>query len=384
MSSVVPVDYADDDARGGGRGPLVLEDAGGPATDAAPAAAAAAASPSRRRQMLDRMEEKKAAARVQMDLFAQLAEKRKADLMAKKGRAKAALKVKKAELKVLAKQKKAQLKVRKAELKKLAIAKRKRLRELKEQARLELIKVRAMEPGERKEYLAARKARAKELAAKRKAMLRAEMERVKAEKRAQYCFTAVPEPRRHVDPPTGKTVTDAVWGVLDAPLTWFQACAWGDREFIAEAVARTAMEGGADVDDVDGRGMSGLLHACSCASTRNRERAVELLLHLRANVNLQSHPGGSTALMLAAKHGHARVCAALMANGADPLLRDRDGRTAADVARMYRQVKCVYAVEEAIAAPSLLGSAAYQLRRLGYRARYLAEKVHFQMLMITS
>ena len=379
-SAVVPVD--NDDPLG--RGTLALEDLG-PATAGAAPVQANAASPSRRAQMMKRVEAKKAAAKEQMDLFAQLAEKRKADLVAKKARAKAALKVKKMELKEQAKKRKAELKVKRAELKKLAAAKRARLRQLKEEAKAELVKVRAMEPAERKAYLAERKARAAALAAKRKAAARAALEQLKAEKRARYCFDpGRPEPRRVRVPPTAQTVKDRVWQTLEGPETWFHACQWGDRELMKEMIEATAMGGGADIDDVDSQGMSGLLHAAANASTRNRERSVELLLSMRANVNLVSHPAKNTALMLAAKHGYERVVMTLMANGADPLLRDRDGKTAADLARMRRHVKCVYAIEEAILAPSLLGSAAYAARRAMYKVRYMAEKAHFKLLMLVT
>lgn len=52
-----------------------------------------------------------------------------------------------------------------------------------------------------------------------------------------------------------------------------------------------------------------------------------------ANVNRQDGPDRSTALMLAARNGHVRIVALLLACGARLQLKDKKGRTALDYAK---------------------------------------------------
>ena len=49
----------------------------------------------------------------------------------------------------------------------------------------------------------------------------------------------------------------------------------------------------------------------------------------------------NTPLILAAINGHPKICAMLLALGADPSLKDEDGETALDKAREENQPECV-------------------------------------------
>ena len=48
----------------------------------------------------------------------------------------------------------------------------------------------------------------------------------------------------------------------------------------------------------------------------------------------------NTPLMYAARNGHPKVCAMLLALGADPSLKAEDGETALDKARQYNKPEC--------------------------------------------
>jgi ankyrin repeat protein len=61
--------------------------------------------------------------------------------------------------------------------------------------------------------------------------------------------------------------------------------------------------------------------------------SVEYLISKGANVDKQASEGGNTALMEAARGGHLKVVAALVEAGADPQLRNKDGKTAGDLAK---------------------------------------------------
>lgn len=99
-----------------------------------------------------------------------------------------------------------------------------------------------------------------------------------------------------------------------------------DRD--APQVVARLLGWGADIDAVDQRGWTALLHAA-------RFGAVETLIRLLdagAEVN-HADGAGRTALILAASAGSASRVRALLDAAADPALADHDGRTAAEFAR---------------------------------------------------
>ena len=92
---------------------------------------------------------------------------------------------------------------------------------------------------------------------------------------------------------------------------------------------KAALAVGADVDALDGRGRTALMHAVDKGYTL----LVEPLLAARAMVNVRA-PDGATALLMAVALGHTEIVAMLMKAGADPLIRGPKGKTAVDVARL--------------------------------------------------
>jgi len=126
---------------------------------------------------------------------------------------------------------------------------------------------------------------------------------------------------------------------------------------------RKALEKGADIEVVGGRGLNPLLWA----SLRGRFDVVNLLLESGANINAQNRVGwtpilqasaaghldvvmsllehgadaniatefSETALMFAAREGYREIVAALLAHGANTSVRDDDGMTAYTFAIRY-------------------------------------------------
>ena len=66
------------------------------------------------------------------------------------------------------------------------------------------------------------------------------------------------------------------------------------------------------------------------AASNDHADVVELLLQRGAKANQRERTQGWTALIWAAKQGHQASVAALLRHGADPGIRDGNGRTAAD------------------------------------------------------
>jgi ankyrin repeat protein len=66
------------------------------------------------------------------------------------------------------------------------------------------------------------------------------------------------------------------------------------------------------------------------AASNNHAPVVERLIAQGAMVDHQERTQGWTALLWAAKQGHAATVEALIRRGADPTLKDFSGRTAAD------------------------------------------------------
>jgi len=90
-----------------------------------------------------------------------------------------------------------------------------------------------------------------------------------------------------------------------------------------EAVERLLKKGAA-IDLVDKGGYSALMLAAS----NNHFRTVQLLLGWGATVDIVEHTEGLTALIWAARLGHVETVKTLLEHGADPKLRDLQGRDA--------------------------------------------------------
>jgi len=98
----------------------------------------------------------------------------------------------------------------------------------------------------------------------------------------------------------------------------------GNRDALAAALAS-----GADVDGLDERGWTALMHAA------NRGYPLLVAPLLEAGAGLDSRaPDGATALFIATAHGHSEVIAQLMEAGADVTVPGPKGKTAVDIARV--------------------------------------------------
>ena len=117
----------------------------------------------------------------------------------------------------------------------------------------------------------------------------------------------------------GSTVTIAT----PPPDALHQAVQAGDRAGLAAALAS-----GADIDGLDGRGWTALMHAAN----RGYVLMVPPLLEAGADTDLRA-ADGATALFMATAHGHSEIIAQLMEAGADTTIPGPNGKTAVDVAR---------------------------------------------------
>ncbi|MCU7844140.1 MAG: ankyrin repeat domain-containing protein [Candidatus Thiodiazotropha sp. (ex Monitilora ramsayi)] len=94
-------------------------------------------------------------------------------------------------------------------------------------------------------------------------------------------------------------------------------------------VVKQLIQAGADVNLVDKGGYSALMLAAS----NNHVKILDLLIKNDANLDQQEHTEGSTALIWAAKLGHAESVGRLVSGGANKSIKDFDGKFALDWAR---------------------------------------------------
>jgi uncharacterized protein len=109
------------------------------------------------------------------------------------------------------------------------------------------------------------------------------------------------------------------------------ACAAGWLHVVRRLIAT-----GVDANYVSEQGEMPLTYA----ATWGHESVVACLLAKGAKVDGPTEPAWSP-LMYAASRGNRRVVLALLINGADPQRRDKNGRTAADLARNAGHMDCV-------------------------------------------
>lgn len=99
-------------------------------------------------------------------------------------------------------------------------------------------------------------------------------------------------------------------------------------------IARMLLEAGIDVDARYQNDLTALMWAAGHSNdvpVGEGLETVQLLLARGARHDLSDNRG-RTALMIAAERGHAEIVAHLVEIGADPLARDREGKTARDLA----------------------------------------------------
>lgn len=112
-------------------------------------------------------------------------------------------------------------------------------------------------------------------------------------------------------------------------------------------VSRAFIDGGADVNKRDDKGLTPLMHAARRCETLD---CLQLLIEKEAQLDAQDDDG-RTALMHAAANAApeqaVRAVPFLLAQGADVTLTDKDGRTALDLARDNGQPLVIAALEEA-------------------------------------
>ena len=117
-------------------------------------------------------------------------------------------------------------------------------------------------------------------------------------------------------------------------------------------VVQLLLERGAGVDARNRHGETAL-HDAALAGNAD---VMKVLLDRGAVINAIDADMGATPLMLAASLGRTRAVAFLLSRGANPLLRDRAGRTALDRAKETGDSDLVKLLETAIAGASPAGS----------------------------
>mmetsp|Transcript_8993 Transcript_8993/g.23858 ORF Transcript_8993/g.23858 Transcript_8993/m.23858 type:complete len:132 (-) Transcript_8993:562-957(-) len=102
-----------------------------------------------------------------------------------------------------------------------------------------------------------------------------------------------------------------------------------------DEVKKLLAAGGSPEKHEDGFTADVCVHA---AANKGRKEILQLLIDHKANVNRQNKLG-STALHCAAGYGYDAVVTTLLAAGASKDLRDAEGKTPADLAKMYSQAQ---------------------------------------------
>ena len=112
---------------------------------------------------------------------------------------------------------------------------------------------------------------------------------------------------------------------------------WNAAERNDSARVNELLRQGAELEwrDPDGFGNTPLAEACY----RGSYEAAEALCAHGAELDTRDDYQG-TPLMLAAMGGHPKICAMLLALGADPSLKDHWGKTALDWAREQNETEC--------------------------------------------
>ena len=88
---------------------------------------------------------------------------------------------------------------------------------------------------------------------------------------------------------------------------------------------------GYDVNYEDSGGTTALSGAC----VEGKVRMVEFLISSGANINRKNHLSGQTPLMAASEMGQAEAVRLLVRRGSDPCATDKEGHTAAGLAKKY-------------------------------------------------
>ncbi|CAE7474397.1 Ank2 [Symbiodinium pilosum] len=101
---------------------------------------------------------------------------------------------------------------------------------------------------------------------------------------------------------------------------------------------RNLLDGGEDPDITDDLGLTAL-HG---AAKKGHSKIVALLLARGARVNPAAAKWkGETPLHYACKYGHAKILQMLLSSGADPAVLTQEGRSALDFAKEKRHLNCV-------------------------------------------
>ena len=102
------------------------------------------------------------------------------------------------------------------------------------------------------------------------------------------------------------------------------------------ALVLKLLKQGAELEWRNPDGRTALNIACCYGSYE----AAEALCAHGAELDTRSDRRQRTPLIVAAANGHPKICAMLLALGADPSLKDKYGRTALDEARRFNKPEC--------------------------------------------
>jgi ankyrin repeat protein len=108
-------------------------------------------------------------------------------------------------------------------------------------------------------------------------------------------------------------------------LMW--ACLWGHSSVVTELLSR-----GANVGTQNKEGLTALMIAARRGDLAIVTDLLENGKEMDRHINLQEKISGWSALFFAAKGGHLEITKALLKAGAEPMLKDKTGATALQVA----------------------------------------------------